>query len=77
LPRVLIHPTGSTSVLPPFVWRRSNNFTWYPGKQKRRSLFFEGRYEYMEANIQSGGPPGVSKASFNRWGGSFGVSYRF
>jgi hypothetical protein len=62
-----------------------NSWSWYPvagisyylGKERKWSIFMEGRYEYMDAKILSGGPPGQSEASFMRWGGGFGVSYHF
>jgi hypothetical protein len=58
-------------------WFPLGGLRWYPGKDKKWCVFIEGRYEYMDADIISGGPPGKTEASFMRWGGGVGVSYRF
>jgi hypothetical protein len=59
------------------AWYPLGGINWYFDKKKKWALFIEGRYEFMDANIISGGPPGMTQASFTRWGGGFGISYRF
>jgi hypothetical protein len=50
---------------------------YYLGEEKRWALFVEARYQFLNANIESGGPPGKTEAHFNGPGGIFGISYRF
>jgi hypothetical protein len=50
---------------------------WWFSKEKKWAFFIEGRYQFMKADIQSGGLLGQDKANFGGWGGSFGVKYRF
>jgi hypothetical protein len=58
-------------------WYPLGGITYYLGKQRQWSIFIEGRYEFMSAKILSGGPPGQTEATFDRWGGGIGVAYRF
>jgi hypothetical protein len=52
-------------------------FKYYLGEEKRWALFVEARYQFLSANIESGGPPGKTEAQFNGPGGCVGISYRF
>jgi hypothetical protein len=68
---------GKVDLQNSWSWYPLGGITYYLGKQRKWSLFIEGRYEYMEAKILAGGPPGKTMADFDRWGGGLGVAYRF
>jgi hypothetical protein len=68
---------GAVDLENSWSWFPLGGISYYLDKERKWALFIEGRYQFMDAKIEAGGPPGKTEASFTSWGGSLGVTYRF
>jgi hypothetical protein len=72
-----IYTSGDVSLENSFSVFPLGGFKYYLGEEKRWAVFVEARYQFLDVDIESGGPPGKTEAHFNGPGGCVGVSFRF